>query len=113
MALLNGEPDFVVVGQCGDGLAAVESAGQLQPDVVLMDSSMPTLDGLEATRLIKARWPAIKVVGLSMHDEFVGHRVMCGEAGADAYMHKTQAPVELINTIRSVAAQADSGLPPS
>jgi DNA-binding NarL/FixJ family response regulator len=105
MGLLSNEPDFVVAGQCGDGLAAVESAGQLQPDVMLMDVSMPKLDGIEATRLIKSRWPGIKVIGLSMHNEIMGSRTM-REAGAEAYVHKTQAPAQLIDTIRAVASQA-------
>src|SRR5579859_5995381 len=60
-------PEINVVGEAADGLEAIQQVEQTHPDVVLMDTKMPTMDGLEATRQIKARWPEVKVVFLTMH----------------------------------------------
>jgi len=104
-ARLGTASDLVIVGYCGDGLAAVESAGDLQPDLILMAIQMPTLDGIAATRRIKARWPAIKVIGLALPDEFDGDRAICA-AGADASVPKTIAAEELLTTIRAIASSS-------
>lgn len=97
--LLKMETDIHVVGQCDNGSAAVESAGQLQPDVVIMDVNMPVMDGIEATRRIKELWPGIKVIGLSTFDDADGGGKMRA-AGADGYVSKSAPPQELIETIR-------------
>ncbi len=97
--LLNAEPDIDIVAQCDNGQQAVEATGRLQPDVVVMDVSMPVMDGVEATRVIKARWPRIKVIGLSMFDEAHGGGQMRA-AGADGYVSKSEPPAKLIDAVR-------------
>jgi len=87
-----------VAGEAGDGLEAIRLAAQLSPDVILMDLEMPTLDGLEATRQIKALQPAPRVVILSVHarpDEVESAR----EAGADCYVVKGADYHTLVNAI--------------
>ncbi|MCE9614030.1 MAG: response regulator [Lentisphaerae bacterium] len=102
--LLRAEPDIAVVGQCDDGRQVIEAAGRLQPDVVIMDVSMPVMDGVEATRFIKERWPQIRVIGLSMYEEAQGAGKMRA-AGADGYVSKSEPPAELINAIRQCVRQ--------
>jgi CheY-like chemotaxis protein len=100
--LLCDEPDLVVVGQCSDAHAAVEGAGQLQPDRVIMGIDRPRLDGIEATRRINARWPMIQVIGLSSHDDAsVGDRIRA--AGAAASLCKSKATEQLVPLIRALA----------
>ena len=67
--LLGEQPDFDVVGEASDGQEAVDMALTIRPDVVVMDVSMPALDGVEATRVLLAQLPAIRVIGLSMHED--------------------------------------------
>ena len=85
-----------------DGLEALELVEQLDPDVVLMDVSMPRMDGTRATRLITSACPAVKVIGLSMHDDDWMARTML-EAGASGYLEKAAELDTLIDTIRDVA----------
>ena len=66
--LLESQDDILVVGEAGDGSEALEATGTLLPDIVLMDISMPETNGLEATRLIKERFPHVKVLILTQHD---------------------------------------------
>lgn len=101
VSLLSLEPDFAVVGEAADGRTAVELAGSHEPDVVLMDISMPLLNGLEATRLIKKKSPHIRVLVLSAHDneEYVLQVIRCG---ADGYLLKNSPAEDLVAAIRSV-----------
>ena len=101
-SLMAEHADLEVVGEVRDGRAAVERAIELEPDVVLMDISMPELDGLEGTRRIKELRPASKVLCLSMHadKEFVGAAL---RAGASGYLVKDGAVDELVRAIRVVA----------
>ncbi len=104
-ALLADEPQIVVVGEAGDGRAALDKVEAVHPDVVLMDMVMPTMNGLDATRELKARHPGIKVLILSMYDdeEYVQQVI---QAGASGYVLKGVAGSELVQAIREVAAGA-------
>jgi signal transduction histidine kinase len=99
VGLLARQPDFEVVGEAADGAQAVQQAEALQPDAVIMDVDMPTMDGVEATRRIKQRQPEMIVVGLSLHEEKGVSRAMA-EAGADACVSKNDPAENLIDAIR-------------
>jgi signal transduction histidine kinase/ActR/RegA family two-component response regulator len=101
--LLLEEPDMEVVGEAGDGLEAVEMAQRLCPDVVLMDVTMPHLDGIEATQRITESLPQVRVIGLSMHEEKDLAAAMQA-AGAVAYLSKGGSSDLLIATIRGIVA---------
>ena len=97
-AMLDSEPGVEVVGLATDGLEAIEQVGRLEPDVVLMDISMPGLDGFEATRRILALRPATKVLivtGSDTSQDVAAAR----EAGAAGYVTKDQIGAELIDAI--------------
>jgi signal transduction histidine kinase/CheY-like chemotaxis protein len=97
--LLALEPDLEVVGQASDGEEAVELARRLLPDVILMDLSMPRLNGVEATRVIHSEYPAIRILGLSMFVEPEPARSL-QDAGAVGYLTKSGPPEVLLNAIR-------------
>lgn len=99
--LLERQPDLVVVGEAADGRQTIEMAESLEPHVVVMDIAMPNLNGIEATRQIVGKRPAISVVILSMHsDESYVLRAL--KAGARAYLLKDSAEADLIRAIRAV-----------
>lgn len=98
---LEREGAFRVVGEAADGEECVRLARALRPEVVLMDVSMPRLDGFEATRRIKAERPEAKVIILTVHDE-VGYRRAAVDVGADAYIPKKNFRDELFYTIRRI-----------
>lgn len=100
-ALLEEQPDIVVVGQAEDGREAVRLVGQLRPNVVLMDIAMPLLNGLEATRQIKREYPEINVLILTMYDHEEYFRQVL-EVGASGYIVKRAAASELVAAIRAV-----------
>lgn len=95
------QEDVLVVGEAGDGLTAVEMVQQLEPDVILMDLVMPHLDGIAATRQIKASTPDIKVIALTSftEDEKVFPAI---QAGASSYLLKDISPDDLVDAIRAV-----------
>ena len=95
----SGEPDIDIVGEAWDGKLAVELARELRPDLVLMDISMPVMDGIEATRRICAACPTVRVIGLSMFTNGEQARPML-EAGAVAYVSKTDSLDVLLQAIR-------------
>jgi signal transduction histidine kinase/DNA-binding NarL/FixJ family response regulator len=97
--LLQDSPDLTVVGQAVDGREAVRLAAKLKPHVILMDVSMPGLDGFEATAQISRAYPDIRIIGLSMHNDADTRQKMLN-AGASAYLTKTGSPDALIGTIR-------------
>jgi two-component system response regulator NreC len=99
--LLEAENDIRVVGEALTGREALELAASLQPNIVLMDITMPEMDGLEATRKIRKRFPQINVLVLTMHrsDEYFFEML---KAGASGYILKGAKTSELINAVRSV-----------
>ncbi|MBD3297055.1 MAG: response regulator [candidate division Zixibacteria bacterium] len=97
--LLRKHSQFVVVGEAADGEQAVEAASRLRPDVVIMDVSMPNMNGIEATRIIKRDHPEMVVIGLSLHDKGAVAQSMAN-AGATAYVRKDAPADELLDTIR-------------
>jgi len=100
-ALLEAEADMVIVGEASDGREAVRLAGQLKPNVVLMDIAMPLLNGLESTRQIKHDHPEINILVLTMYDNEEYFREML-EVGASGYIIKRAAATELVTAIRAV-----------
>lgn len=99
--LLEIEPDIVVVGEARDGHEAIALTETLQPDVVLMDIAMPEMDGMAATRQIKAASPQVNILGLTMHrvDEYFFEML---KAGASGYILKGADTSDLINAVRVV-----------
>jgi len=91
-ALLATWPGVKVVGEAADGQEAVQLVEMHRPDVVLMDANMPVMDGLEATRRIKAQWPQIKVVLLTVYN---GRRAEAVASGIDVFLAKG-CPIELL-----------------
>ncbi len=109
-ALLETQPDMTVVGEAANGREAVEQARRLCPAVILMDISMPLLNGLEATRQIKKELPACQVVVLTMHEN-EEYLVNILQAGATGYVLKQAADCELIEAVRT-ASRGDTYLYP-
>lgn len=101
--IVNAQDDMEVVGFAGDGQEAVARAQELLPDVLVMDISMPKLNGLKATRKLTNVCPQVKVLTLSRHADDGYIRELLA-AGACAYVLKQSAPSELIHAIRAVAA---------
>ena len=100
--ILNTEDDLEVVGEAADGATAVRLAGELQPDVILMDLRMPGMDGLEAIGHIQAQWPAIAIVILTTYNE--DDLMVKGlQAGAKGFLLKDTGRQALFNTIRAAA----------
>jgi DNA-binding NarL/FixJ family response regulator len=101
--LLAAAEDIEVVGTAADGSAVVATAAQCRPDVVLMDLSMPEIDGVAATRLLLAEQPAVRVVALT---SFTEDRQVAAvlEAGAVGYLLKDSAPDALFAAVRQAAA---------
>ncbi|MCX7708031.1 MAG: response regulator transcription factor [Anaerolineae bacterium] len=101
--LLGSDPDMVIVGEAENGRQGVALAQELRPDVVLMDISMPDLNGIEATRQIKKACPEVAVLALTMHEDDQYFFAMLG-AGASGYVPKRAAANDLIAAIRAVHA---------
>jgi two-component system response regulator NreC len=100
--LLEPYKDFTVVGEAGDGEEAVAMTKKLQPDIVIIDLSMPKLTGIEATKIIRKEMPGTKVLVLTMHEneEYV-YQIL--KSGAGGYMLKNSTREELASAIRAVA----------
>ncbi len=101
--LLEQEPDLEVVGTAADGQDAFTMVEDTKPDIVLMDVSMPKLDGIQATRMIMERHPAVKILMLSLHNE--DEKVIAAiRAGATGYVLKDADHKEFVRIIRSAFA---------
>jgi two-component system response regulator NreC len=100
--LIGAAPDLEVVGEAADGEEAVALAQRLEPDVVLMDISMPRMDGIKATKAIKRAVPQARVLMLTMHedDEYLFRTI---QAGGSGYVLKKAADDEVLDAIRHVA----------
>ena len=101
--ILGEQADMEIVGEAGNGREAVELAEQLRPDIVVMDVSMPELNGIEATRRLGASVPHARVVALSMHKDSVYVREIL-RAGARGYLLKDSPAADLVSAIRAVAS---------
>ena len=101
--LVNGQADMEVVGEADTGRIAIEMAQQLQPDVIVMDVSMPELNGLKATELLQELCPGTKILALTRHKED-GYLQQMLRAGASGYILKQSASDELVRAIRCVEA---------
>jgi PAS domain S-box-containing protein len=100
--LLQAEPDIEIIGEASDGQSGVDLIRELRPDVVLMDISMPGMDGIQATRIIHKEHPEVRIIGLSMFQEGKQSASM-REAGAVGYLTKTGPADVLIEAIRACA----------
>jgi len=102
-SLLEGYSNFEVLAEARDGKEAFEKAVELQPDVILMDITMPEMDGFEATKLINGRCPDCKVLALTVHEdkEFILEMIV---AGASGYVTKRSLADDVVHAINAVAA---------
>jgi DNA-binding NarL/FixJ family response regulator len=107
--ILRGHRDIDIVGQAADGMQAVDMALQLKPDVILMDISMPGLNGIEATRHIRRQLPDVRIIGLSTYTEDEFGSAMVG-AGASDYLSKTALLASLVSKIRKGRVQQTSAV---
>lgn len=100
---LGKNPNLQIVGEAEDGLGAIQAVEKLRPDIVLMDITMPVMDGIDATWVIKSKFPEVRVIILTMHD------VSCisgaaFKAGAFWCLNKECSPNEIIKAIRTAGA---------
>ena len=95
------QPEFEIVGEASNGLDAVQKAKVLLPDVVLMDITMPQMNGLEATAMMRKQAPLAKILILTMHNskEYIAQMI---RAGARGYLLKDGSPAELVRAIKAV-----------
>jgi len=101
--LIDAEPDMEVIGEAGDGNEAVQKARELNPDVIVMDISMPGASGLDATRTLKTIKPDAVIVTLTRHPDSAYLQELL-RAGVSGYVLKRSAPTELLHAIRAAAA---------
>jgi DNA-binding NarL/FixJ family response regulator len=101
--LIDGQTDMTVVAEAGDGVSTLQRADECHPDVVVMDISMPGMNGLVATRKLKELYPHIVIVTLTRHADDAYLQELL-RAGASGYVLKQSAPAELIQAIRATAA---------
>lgn len=101
--LIDGQPDMMVVGEAPDGAAVLEQAKALKPDIVVMDISMPGMNGLVATRTLKRAQAHVAIVVLTRHEDDAYVQELL-RAGASGYVLKHSPPPQLLGAIRAVAA---------
>jgi DNA-binding NarL/FixJ family response regulator len=101
-ALINVQQDMEVVGEAGDGMLAYKVAKELQPDLIVMDVSLPELSGAKSTERIKHELPGVKILALTVHED-KGYLRQLIQAGASGYVLKRAAAEDLIHAIRAIA----------
>ena len=101
--LVNAQPDMEVIGEASNGQAAIAQARELLPDLLVMDISMPELNGLRATEKLRKEFPELKILTLTRHTDD-GYQQQLIKAGVNGYVLKQSAPTELINAIRTVTS---------
>ena len=99
--LVNAQPDMEIVGEADNGEVAIVETERLMPDMVIMDISMPVLNGLKATKRLRERRPELLILALTRHTDDGYLQQLIG-AGANGYVLKQSAPNELINAIRAI-----------
>ncbi len=106
--LLAQRDEAEILGEAGDGEEALRLAETLKPDVVLVDLAMPHMNGLEVTRHLKARWPELSIVIITVHDDEAYRRTALA-AGAEAFLVKKTLGHHLWPTLRRIAGPAPRG----
>lgn len=99
--MLSAQPDMEVVGEASDGREAIEAAGRLSPEVILLDIGMPGMNGIDATQSLRHLLPEVRILILTMHDD-EGYLRQVLRAGASGYVLKKAADTELLSAIRAV-----------
>ena len=94
-------PDVEIVGEAVDGVDVIEKTEQLNPDLVLMDLSMPNQSGLDATKTIKERWPEKSVIILTLYEDTV-YKELADEFNADGFIAKSSIKTQLPSVIQSI-----------
>jgi two-component system response regulator NreC len=102
-ALLGREPEFEVVGEAADGYQALELVEQLRPDVVMLDVSMPRLNGIDVAQKISEKTPSTRIIIVSIHSD-EGYVLRALKAGAKGYLLKASPEGDILNAVRAVAA---------
>lgn len=99
--LIDKQTDFTIIGEASSGLETISQVEELQPDLLLLDISMPGIGGLDAIPTIKKKTPRLKILILTMHDDpqYLRHAL---KAGASGYILKKAADVELLSAMRAV-----------
>jgi two-component system response regulator NreC len=100
-SFLESQPEFTVIAEAGNGREAIKRALETRPDIILMDITMPEMDGLEATRELKSLWPDCVILSLTVHEDKYYFMEMLA-AGASGYLTKQAASDELVQAIQAV-----------
>ena len=109
LLLLSAEKSLQVCGEAVDGREAIQKAQELRPDAIVMDISMPNVDGLEASREIRRNLPAAKIVILSQHNS-PEMKKQAFAAGADEYVEKSAVSSELVAALEGSERKTDRGI---
>lgn len=100
--ILEDEPDIVVVGEASDGAEAIRLAEDMLPNIVVLDIGMPNIDGIRVCHTLRARWPELRILILTGHDNDTLVRTL-HRMGVEGYLLKSAGPQELIGAIRAIA----------